>query len=55
MSTNCPNDCYGKGDCEDGVCKCYHGYRGVGCNLSELFYFISKEVYPGCDLLDKDK
>ncbi|XP_067944760.1 teneurin-m-like [Watersipora subatra] len=34
MSTNCPNDCYGKGDCDDGVCRCFHGYEGVECNLN---------------------
>ena len=39
MSTDCPNDCYGKGDCESGVCKCYHGYHGVECNLSKCIMY----------------
>lgn len=25
--------CNNKGYCEDGVCHCYAGYKGVGCEL----------------------
>ena len=45
MSTDCPRDCHGKGDCTNGVCHCYPGYRGVECNLSKsVIYHVTSSV-----------
>ena len=29
--TGCPGDCHGHGDCVQGQCLCYPGYRGWDC------------------------
>lgn len=32
--TGCPNDCSGKGRCNEGVCECVVGYTYFDCSLS---------------------
>lgn len=29
---NCPNECNQRGNCEQGKCDCYEGYRGTDCS-----------------------
>ena len=33
--TQCPNSCSNNGDCEKGICKCFHGFQGNDCSQGE--------------------
>lgn len=34
IDSNCPRGCYGKGECVNGVCKCFTGFTGLDCSES---------------------
>jgi hypothetical protein len=40
VDANCPMSCYGKGDCVNGVCKCFAGFTGLDCSESKLLNFL---------------
>ncbi len=33
-NSNCPMSCFGKGECVNGVCKCFTGFTGLDCSES---------------------
>jgi hypothetical protein len=45
VDTSCPNDCSGRGECQDDHCQCYPGFTGWDCSQSKsISSFISKRV-----------
>ena len=30
----CPNNCFGRGECDDGLCHCIDGYGGSDCSTA---------------------
>lgn len=32
---DCPNNCFGNGDCVSGTCHCFSGFRGPDCGRGE--------------------
>ena len=30
--SNCPMSCHGKGECKNGICKCFTGFTGLDCS-----------------------
>jgi len=39
VSGQCPNSCNFNGDCVDGKCRCFLGFRGNDCSRRELSFF----------------
>ncbi len=34
MNSKCQKNCNGKGECVNGICKCFQGYTGIDCSTS---------------------
>ncbi|XP_052788954.1 uncharacterized protein LOC128223686 isoform X4 [Mya arenaria] len=49
---DCPQECYGRGDCNNGTCECYKGFTSIDCSVDlskpVTMYGIPDRGY--CDL-----
>lgn len=53
--TTCPNNCTLHGTCNNGVCSCFGGYKGIDCSVGEFMHSLqSTNVKQNGMLYGKD-